>query len=177
MKPFGNGRAEKGVSLVDFPDGVADIVCRGLFDEVALCAGLDGLHDIRLVAVRREHEHPGFGDGLEQLAGGLQSVEQRHGHVHQNQIGAELLAHGDRLRAVLGLADHFQVVFELQNLLYSLRKARLSSASRTVIRFMNCIISRTFLFNECDIRMSAVKLPWGVQPMQKSLQKSCSGAL
>jgi hypothetical protein len=36
MKPFGNGRAEKGVSLVDFPDGVADIVCRGLFDEVAL---------------------------------------------------------------------------------------------------------------------------------------------
>ena len=64
MKMFGNGRAEKGVALVDIPNRGTHRVSGGLLDEIAHSAGFDRLDDIRFIAVRRKHEHFGGGDGL-----------------------------------------------------------------------------------------------------------------
>ena len=116
VKTVGNGRAEKGVPLVDFPNRVAHIVNGGLFDQIAHRAGVGRLFDIRFITVRRKHEHFGGGDGFENLARGLQTIEQRHGNVHQNQCGTEFFDHGDRLMAVFRFADHFKIVFEFQYL-------------------------------------------------------------
>ena len=53
MKMFGNGRAEKGVPLVDIPNRGAHRVSGGLLDEVAHSAGFDCLDDIRFIAAQR----------------------------------------------------------------------------------------------------------------------------
>jgi hypothetical protein len=37
MKVFGNGRTEKSVPLMDFPNCGANAVSGGLFDQIALC--------------------------------------------------------------------------------------------------------------------------------------------
>ena len=60
-------------------------------------------------------KHFGGGGGFENLAGGLQTVEQRHGHVHQHQRGTKLFGQGDRFMAIFRFADHFKVSFEFQN--------------------------------------------------------------
>ena len=64
VKMFGNGRAEKGVPLVDIPNRGTNRVSRGLFDKIARSAGFDRLDDIRFIAVRRKHEYFAGGDGL-----------------------------------------------------------------------------------------------------------------
>ena len=61
---FGNGRAEKCVPLVDFPNRVAHTVSGGLLDEIAHRAGVNRLDDIRFIVVRRKYEHFAGGDGL-----------------------------------------------------------------------------------------------------------------
>ena len=65
VKTFGNGRAEKSVPLVDFPNRGAYIASGGLLDQIAHRAGVDRRDDIRLIAVRRKDEHFTGGDGLE----------------------------------------------------------------------------------------------------------------
>ena len=44
-------------------------------------------------------------------------------------------------------ANHFKIIFEFQYFLNSLRTTPLSSASRTVIRFMDIVTSKTLLSN------------------------------
>ena len=116
VKMFGNGRAQKCVPLVDFPNRLAQTVNGGVFDEIAHRAGFGRLFDIFFITVRRKHEHFGGGGGFENLARRLQTIEQRHGKVHQNQCGTKFFDHGDRLMAVFRFADHFKVVFAFQNL-------------------------------------------------------------
>jgi len=70
-KTFGNGRAEKGVPLVDFPNRAAHVVSGGLLDKIAHRAGVDRLDDIRFIVVRRKYEYFGGREGFENLAGGL----------------------------------------------------------------------------------------------------------
>ena len=101
---------------MDFPDRPADFVGGSLLEQEAHCASFGGAGDIRVVAVRGEHEHPGRRDCLEQLAGGLQAIEQGHRDVHQYHIGTKLLGQRDGLAPVLRLADHLQVVFKFEHL-------------------------------------------------------------
>jgi len=123
VEMLGNGRTEKCVPVVDFPDSRAHGVSGGLLDEIPHRADIHGLDDIRIIAVRRKHEHLGGRRAalrsqqwhdFKNLAGGLQTIEQRHGHVHQHQVGTKSFRHGDRLEAVFGLADHFKIVLEFQ---------------------------------------------------------------
>lgn len=72
------------VLMVDRPDRGADIVSARLFDQVTHRAGFDRLDDIRFIAVRRKHEHFRGREGFENLPGGFQTIEQRHGHVQGN---------------------------------------------------------------------------------------------
>ena len=94
----------------------AHVVGGGLFEQKSHRAGLGRVLDIRVITVRGEDEHLGGGDGFEHLAGGFQTVEPRHGDVHQHHGGTKLLGQGDRLAAVLRFADHFEVGFQFQHL-------------------------------------------------------------
>ena len=45
----------------------------------------------------------------------LDAVDPRHAHVHQHDVGRELLGLRDRLFAVLGFGDHLDAVFGVQH--------------------------------------------------------------
>jgi len=97
-------------------NGEANIGSGSLFDQVAHRARIHRLGDIRIITVRGKHEHFGGGDGFENLASGLKTIEQRHPNVHQNQCGTKLVDHRNRLTAVFRFADHVKIVFKFQNL-------------------------------------------------------------
>jgi hypothetical protein len=113
-KKLRNERAEKGIPLVDFPNPLGQNAGGGLFEQKSHGTGLRCVFDIRVIIVRRENEYSGVGDGFENLTGGFQTIEQRHRDVHQHHGGAKFFDHGDRLAAVFRFADHFEVVFQLQ---------------------------------------------------------------
>src|SRR6185312_14078961 len=89
--------SEKGVSLLDLTDGVANVVGGGLFEQESARAGVGGVFDIGVVAVRGEHDHFGGGSVFEHLSRGFQTVEQRHGDVHQHHVGMKFFGESDRL--------------------------------------------------------------------------------
>ena len=66
--------------------------------------------------MRGEHEHLGGGQGLENLPGGLQPVEQGHRDVHQDHVGTQFGGQRHRLASVGRFADHFEVVVEVEHL-------------------------------------------------------------
>ena len=121
----GNGRAEKRVSLLHFPNRPAHVMRGGLFEQKSHRAGFGRALHIRVITVRGENEHFGGGEGFEHLAGGFQTIEQRHGDVHQHHGGAKFLGQGDRLAAVLRFADHFKVVFQFEHLAETLAHDRM----------------------------------------------------
>ena len=62
-----------------------------------------------VIVVRGEDEHLCGGKLLENLAGGLQPVEPRHGDVHQHHVGTQFVRQRDGLPPVFGFTDHSQV--------------------------------------------------------------------
>ena len=57
--------------------------------------------------------------GIAHASGGLKAVDARHVEVHQNQVGFDLLRQADGVLTVAGLADHLQVVFQLQQVTHT----------------------------------------------------------
>ena len=62
--------------------------------------------------MHREHDHAGLAAGRLHLTAGLDTVAVRHGHVHEDDVGKELLGQSDGLDAVLGLAHDVETLFE-----------------------------------------------------------------
>src|SRR5580704_3822818 len=87
VKTFGDGRAEKCVPLLDFTNRRAYIVSGGLFDQIALRAGVDRLDDIRFIAVRRKHEH--FGEGEVRTEQAELRTEQAKTRIEQAETRTE----------------------------------------------------------------------------------------
>ena len=61
----------------------------------------DHLLDVGVITVRGKNEHLGVGDGLANLPGGFQTVEQRHRDVHHDHGGTEFPGQCHRLAAGL----------------------------------------------------------------------------
>ena len=53
---FGNGQAEKGVPLMDFPKRSAQNASGSLFEQITHRTAVDRLDDIRFITSRRKHE-------------------------------------------------------------------------------------------------------------------------
>ena len=121
----GNGGAEKCFSLLDFPNRPAHVVGGGLFEQKSHGAGLGRVFDISVITVRGEHEHLGGGERLQHLAGGFQTIEQRHGDVHQHHVGTKFFGQRNRLAAVLRFAGHFEIVFQFEHLAKSFAHDRM----------------------------------------------------
>src|SRR4030095_878764 len=102
------------MSLVHFPDRLGEDEGGGLLDQVALRTQRDHLIDVLVVAVGGEDHDLGRGKRSENLAGGLQAVEQRHRDVHDDHRRHELLHDLERLAAVLRDADHLDVALRLE---------------------------------------------------------------
>ena len=60
--------------------------------------------------MRGEHDHFGGGDGFENLARGFQTVEPRHGDIHQHHGGAKLFNQGNGLATVGRFASLLKVM-------------------------------------------------------------------
>jgi len=59
VKTLGDGRAEKCVPFLDFPNRGAYTAGGRLFEQITHRTGVDRLQDIRFVSVRRKKEHFG----------------------------------------------------------------------------------------------------------------------
>ena len=97
---------------------------RVLFEEKSHGAGVGRVFDIRVIIVRGENDHFGGGNGFENLAGGLQTIEQGHRDVHQHYGGTKFFGQRDRLAAILRFADHLNIVFQFQHLAKTLAHDR-----------------------------------------------------
>ena len=85
-----------------------------VLQDVALHARVERVPHVLLVGVHAEDQDAARGPLLQHLDRRVQPVHLRHGHVHDDDVGFELLDERDALEAVAGLADHRDVgvVFE-----------------------------------------------------------------
>ena len=101
----------------------------------------DHLLDVGVITVRGENEHLGVRDGLANLPGGLQPVEQRHRDVHDDHVGTELPGHFHGLAAGWPLRRPPRYRLSASsNFRRPSRTIMWSSASRTVMRFIDAPI-------------------------------------
>ncbi len=112
---FGDFVGEKAIALHDLANGVDDELGGGLLDQKSARAGGSGFVDIGVVAVGGEHDDSGGGRGQDDLAGGFQAVEQRHGDVHEDDVGPHLGEHGHGFTTGFGFADDVHVRFEIEH--------------------------------------------------------------
>ena len=54
-----------------------------------------------------QHNDADVGIALDDLGGGIDAVELRHGNIHDNNVGRKLLGEANGFAAVAGFADHF----------------------------------------------------------------------
>ena len=138
MSALGNGGAEKGVSLLDLANGRGQTLCEEVCLSKNPAAPNSGhLLDVSVITVRGENEHFGVGKVFANLPGGFQPIEQRHRDVHHHHGGTKFSRQLHGLAAVLRFADHFDVAFVFQQRAKTLAHDLWSSASRTVIRFID----------------------------------------
>jgi len=60
--------------------------------------------------VEGEHQHAHFRRALLDVRDGFLAIGQRHGHIHDDEVGAQLLGGPYGLAAIAGEADNFQVL-------------------------------------------------------------------
>jgi hypothetical protein len=93
------------------PDGIGEVARAHVLEQVAPGTCLHRGDDVGVGVIGREDEH------LRRLREGANgprgshAVEDRHPQVHQDQVGSEHRDEGERLRAVLRLADDVEVRF------------------------------------------------------------------
>ena len=97
------------------PDGSADIAGRGLFEEKSHGSRADRVVDVGIIIMRRKNQDFDVRLHFDQLPGSFQAIEAGHGDIHEDDIGAEFLRHGDRLTSILRFADNYKAGIELQH--------------------------------------------------------------
>ena len=111
---FGDVGAVELVSLGDVPDGNGQDMCGGLFNEKSGGSQGDRLGEIGVIPVSGKNEDLGGRIGLENLPGGFEPVEERHGNVHDDDCGVELGSHRDGFATVFGFLDDRNISFVLE---------------------------------------------------------------
>ena len=99
----------------DFMDGADEVGGAGILEYVAGGPAAEGLDDIGLVGVHREHDDPGVGRAFVDLANDLEAVEAGQAEIEQEDGGFELAGLFDSVEAVGNLAEDLQVLFLLQD--------------------------------------------------------------
>jgi len=112
----GDLRGQQGVAGHDGAHAFDELVGRSAFEQKAAGAGTDRLIDVLVEVEGREDQHLGRRVGAgEQAPGGFQAVQNRHADVHQDEVGRKLSYLGERVAAVVGLADDVEVGLGLED--------------------------------------------------------------
>ncbi len=107
-------RAETRSAAVDLPDCLGKKIGGDLLEEVARGTTFDRLFDVGVVVVGGEDDDLGIGAMAQDLPGGLESVENRHGHIDHDHVGSQRSGEFHRIVAVAGLGDDLEVFLHSQ---------------------------------------------------------------
>ncbi len=105
---------EEDVAGVDGADGAGQRLGVDVLVDVSPGAGAQGGDHGALLGEAGDDQDAGGVGQFPQAAQGLDAVHAGHLDVHQDDVGLELLGAGHALGAVAGLADHLDVVLDLQ---------------------------------------------------------------
>jgi len=105
---------EEGFALRDRVEGGKELRGSGILEEIAASAGIEGAHDVGFVGMHAEHDDAGGGRLFKDGLSGLNAVEERHGDVHNNDVGRQRGRKGDGVAAVIGFADDFEIGLALE---------------------------------------------------------------
>ncbi len=104
-QPCRDAGSQHGLAPGRGVDGVHQLLARGVLEQVADGARLDGPLDLRVGLVRGQDQHAGPGGPGDDLRGGTRPVEDGHPQIHQHHVGLQPFDETDCRPAVLGLAD------------------------------------------------------------------------
>ena len=96
-------------------DGRDQFRRRRFFDHVARRTGPQHLKDVFRIGVHGQDEYFDVRILCGDLAGCFQAIEVRHTDVHQYDVRQQLLCQANGRSPILGLTNHFNVVFTVQN--------------------------------------------------------------
>jgi len=80
-----------------------------VLDQVPVGTGPNGTEQILILVTRREHQHASRRQSLPDRPGGLYAAHPGHTHVHDHGIGSHVGRPNERVHAVPGLADDYDV--------------------------------------------------------------------
>ena len=98
-------RADQGLAVGHDPDRLRDLLDRGVLEEVAAGAALDGLVEVGLLVGHRQHHDLGGRHGLLDGDAGLDAGDLRHPYVEQHHVGRDRAGQLDAGSTVTGVAD------------------------------------------------------------------------
>src|SRR5713226_2857125 len=87
-------------------------------------AGAQGLDDVRLTVVDRQHDHFGLGQVTSDLTNGFDPVQARHRQVDDGDVGPQLVGQLDCHLAILSLGDYFDVAHRFETQTHALADDR-----------------------------------------------------
>jgi hypothetical protein len=117
QQPAGDRRSQQRLAAREDPDGIDELLGRHVLEQEPARTGPDGGVDVLVAVEGREHQHAGRVRvrGVEELPGRFDPIEAGHADVHQHHVRAEPPTLGDRVRPVVGLADHLEVVLGIED--------------------------------------------------------------
>ena len=113
-RPY-DGRVEHRFSGRDPLDGRRKIQVDDVLEDVAACSGVHGLPNQRLFGMHAEHQDCDPGSRGEDGARRGQSARAGHCGIHHDHARPELGGEPDRVVAIGGFADHFDVRIVLEH--------------------------------------------------------------
>jgi hypothetical protein len=93
----------------DGAEGRDELFAGGVFQDVALGAGVEGLVDVFIAVEGGEHDDAGGAVGEADFLRGLHAAFEGHAGIEQDEVGLVLAIHAHGLGAVGGLGDDFHV--------------------------------------------------------------------
>ena len=100
-------------------DGVDQLLGQVALEHVAARAHLQRLIDALAVGIHGKHDHPGLGVAQDDLARRIDAVHLRHDDVEERDVGTQLARQADRLTAVAGGSDDFEVALRGEEVAYA----------------------------------------------------------
>ena len=107
----GDARRQQRVAAGDDPDGLEQLLGRGVLEHEPAGPAAQRLEDVLVLVEGGHDQDPGqrILAAVEDDLGGFQPVHDRHPDIHQHDVGPQSAGLAHRLDAVRGLADDVQV--------------------------------------------------------------------
>lgn len=104
----GNRRIEIDAAAADRMDAADQFVGGGALQHVAGDAEVEQLAQIGAVFMHGQHQHAAVRTRGEELARHLDAVEAGHRQIEHGDVRLQFRGAAERVRAITGLADHFE---------------------------------------------------------------------